>query len=470
MSRWLIKPVVFLLGIACSVALVGCSDNDRNERSSSINGNVGQVTVALDSGEGRPSEGRLASIKEFFSLVRLAHAQALGLEDITVEAVSDGQVVDRTQTDATGDFSLTVLPGTITLNFEVDGVVIHLEVFVPEKTVVTLGVSLDVPEEVAEVEQLDYVVQDAIRCTSEDVTIADGGTLEIEGDGGACISVAGNCSVDINAESLRLSGCERCIAAAGSGNVSVTVREGIECSATESGLWARGNATVSMTALGTEASADDDGPVPPPVGLNVEAGDEANEPEEGGEIEIEAPVAVDLAGNPEVSMTAASIEFVSANNVVETTGNSVLSIQALRLENLVNHTPLVKTNVEDVDLEDGEEDDDGIIHLSSTSGSALVSQGSADVRLVADRKVLLTALESAVDTGGSSSVEIGAGTGSGDGVENLTEGDVDIRSDNAFGVAASGSSNVFIAANGECTVVGGRGDVADSTGTVSVCK
>lgn len=478
MRMWLAKSSIVMLGFAlCAMLLTGCPGNDNDDdNTSTIQGNVSQVAVALQE---QTPDSRFASLTEFFTLVRTAHAQSSSLEGIIIEALLNGQVIDTTITDGAGNFVLEVIAGTLTLTFEVDGVKMTIEVVVPLQTMVKLGVSIDVPEENVEVEQLDYEVGETIRCTNGDVMIPEGGHFEIQGNGDACIFASGNCSVEIHASSVKLNGCEACVQALGSGSVSIIATEEIECEATETGLSAGGNATVSMTALPDAEAGKEEGAAvntlnleqPEKVGDGEEkVADEEEIEEDNGEIEIEAPTAIELHGTADVRLEAGRIELESIDNAIDATGTSGLYMQARGLENGDMQSATVQTRVEEMEVEDEEES--GVIQLSSTEGSALVTDGKADATLVADRKVLMESFASTVETGGNSSVEIAVGTGVGDGIEAPDSGDADIQSDNGFGVDVSGSASVVIVANGDCTVDGASGEVNNDSkkGTVSICE
>jgi hypothetical protein len=93
-------------------------------------------------GPGQEQSTRFASLKAFFTLVRTAHAQGVSLAGITVLAQQDGSTFDTDVTDTTGNFTLEVPAGTITLAFSTDDFNVSIALAVPADSQVSLVVTL----------------------------------------------------------------------------------------------------------------------------------------------------------------------------------------------------------------------------------------------------------------------------------------------------------------------------------------
>jgi hypothetical protein len=74
----------------------------------------------------------------------------------------------------------------------------------------------------------------------------------IDGEGGDCIRVGGNCTLNIDPENIILTDCERCIRAEGTSEVMLSTMDGdISCDASGDGISAVGNAIVNLNASGS---------------------------------------------------------------------------------------------------------------------------------------------------------------------------------------------------------------------------
>ena len=114
----LTRLLILSLMLGC-MALMGCaSDNDDTSGTSTVQGNVAQVVMAMGSGE--VPRTRYANLIDFLTLVRTAHAQDASLGGIKITALLGPIVVSMTTTDASGNFELPVPPGLVTLRFETD--------------------------------------------------------------------------------------------------------------------------------------------------------------------------------------------------------------------------------------------------------------------------------------------------------------------------------------------------------------
>jgi hypothetical protein len=491
------KVVMGFIVLGCLGALIGCSGSDGDgsgdtsststSTTSTIQGNVAQVTTAMAPVEGQ--ETRFAFLKDFLTLVPEAHAEDSGLGNITITAMLNGTQLDTTTTDGSGNFVLQVTDGTVTLMFMIGDSKLTVDLFVPPDATVTLGVSLNQPEDEVEVQQLAYNLHDPISCTNqrdaEAFSIPAGDEVVIQGAEGACISVAGDCSLEISATTIELVGCEECVRTRGSGTVALTANDKIDCEASSTGLSVLGNSRVEMTALHSDDMPSSEETVgeqstaeaTDAEATDTEATDTETEREDDaeGEVKINAPTAIDLGGTGQITIMANTINMsnepdeeavatavtTGPDTLVEVKGNGTLLMQAMVLE--VSHEIVeVDTTAVDGEAVDGEAES-GVIQLSS-SGLGVMVQGSGDTTLWADVKVNIESSgDTGVDVEGSASVEIAAGN---DLMPSLAASEGDGGDVVITDVAAKGSSNVMVTANGECL----PGEVSDeSTGTVSVC-
>lgn len=485
-NRLIHKAVMGFIVLGCLVTLIGCSSSNGDgsgstgttstSGTSTIQGNVGQVTTALAPVEGQGT--RFAFLKDFLTLVPEAHAQDAGLGGITITAMLNGTQLDITTTDGSGNFVLEVTDGNITLTFMTTNFNLTVDVFVPPDSVVTLGVSLDPPEDEVEVQELAYDFHDPISCTNQNdaktFSILEGDEVVIQGEGGACIFVAGNCSLEINAKHIELRGCEACIRTSGSGAISLTTNGKIDCEASDTALSVSGNSRLEMTALysndmlSSEESMDDQSIA------DVTDEEMEREVDDEGEVELKAPTAIDLGGTGQITIMAnkieqsnepdeedvATITAPGSDTLVEVKGNGTLMIQAMVLAASQEISEVDATAV-DGEVDD-EEDESGVIKLTS-SGLGLMVQGSADVTLWADVEVNIESDDTGADVDGNANVEIAAGN---DMIPSLASGEGEGGDVVITDVASKGSSNVLVMATRECL----PGEVSTaSTGTVSIC-
>jgi len=250
-SRY-ISPIL-VLTLATSLSLLSCGGGGGGGGggTSTINGNVADVMTAM-----APIKGRsymLALIKDFFSFSKKANAQGSDVEGIEVIAEVNGEEVDVDITDGNGNFVLTVPGGgNVTLIFNIDGLIVSIQIFAPEGTVVNIVVALDQVEDEVIVEELE--IDGTIHCETGFVEIVkeDDVDLTVDGEGGDCIRVGGNCTLNIDPENIIFTDCERCIRAEGTSEVTLTTIEGdISCDASGDGISAVGNATVILDASGS---------------------------------------------------------------------------------------------------------------------------------------------------------------------------------------------------------------------------
>jgi hypothetical protein len=216
------------------VALAGCG-------SSGGSGPASQGTVSL---EGRvvPGPGLAAA-----RAITRADQTVVG---ITVTAEQNGTTVDTTTTDAEGAFALTVAPGRVTLRFTAQGLDVSVDMTVPEGSTVTVTITLTSTS--AEVDE-GVVTKSRLSCDhgSLGVDVGDATSLVVDGHGGACILATGNCALAIRARDVTLTGCDGCIDARGTSDVSVAASGGeLVCESSGDGVSATGNARVSLGSAG----------------------------------------------------------------------------------------------------------------------------------------------------------------------------------------------------------------------------
>ncbi|MCI0454454.1 MAG: hypothetical protein L0Y68_05615 [Candidatus Dadabacteria bacterium] len=238
------------LTLVISITLLSCGGGGgggggQAGGTSTINGNVADV-VAMAPRKEEPS--MLTLFKDFFSFSKTANAQGSGVSGITVIALQGGVTVDTSTTDSDGNFILTVSPGNVTLVFpDFDASIV---IFVPASIVLIIVVVLQ-PDEVI-VEEME--IDGTINCETGFIEIVkeDDVDLVIDGEGGDCIRVGGNCTLNIDPENIILTDCERCIRAEGGAEVTLATTDGdIICDASGDGISTVGNATVILDASGS---------------------------------------------------------------------------------------------------------------------------------------------------------------------------------------------------------------------------
>lgn len=233
----------FVTSILFLGVLIGCDGGGGEEaRTSTING---RITSVLARGSFKKEGFMLSFVKDILGFPKSAVAQGSGVSGIEVLAFVNGQEVDSDVTDEEGTFTLSVPGGSnVLLEFRTEEFRVSVEVFAPKGATVNVTVSLT-PEE-AEVEEVE--VAGAIRCETGVLSLSFDELL-IEGGGEEdCIRVEGNCVLDIEAGSVLLSGCERCIDARGEAELVVSTAGDFLCEAREDGIRSRGTSFVSVSA------------------------------------------------------------------------------------------------------------------------------------------------------------------------------------------------------------------------------
>ena len=248
-SRYI--SLILVLTLATSLSLLSCGGGGGGGGTSAINGNVADVMTAMAPIKEKPY--MLALIKDFFSFSKKANAQGSEVEGIEVIAEVDGEEVDVDITDGNGNFVLTIPGGgNVTLIFNIDGFIVSIQIFAPEGTVVNIVVALDQVEDEVIVKELE--IDGTFGCETGAIIVAkaEDADFVIDGEGGDCIRVGGNCTLNIDPENIILTDCERCIRAEGTSEVMLSTMDGdISCDASGDGISAVGNATVILDASGS---------------------------------------------------------------------------------------------------------------------------------------------------------------------------------------------------------------------------
>ena len=248
-SRYI--SLILVLTLATSLSLLSCGGGGGGGGTSAINGNVADVMTAMAPIKEKPY--MLALIKDFFSFSKKANAQGSEVEGIEVIAEVDGEEVDVDITDGNGNFELTIPGGgNVTLIFNIDGFIVSIQIFAPEGTVVNIVVALDQVEDEVIVKELE--IDGTFGCETGAIIVAkaEDADFVIDGEGGDCIRVGGNCTLNIDPENIILTDCERCIRAEGTSEVMLSTMDGdISCDASGDGISAVGNATVILDASGS---------------------------------------------------------------------------------------------------------------------------------------------------------------------------------------------------------------------------
>ena len=211
-SRYI--SLILVLTLATSLSLLSCGGGGGGGGTSAINGNVADVMTAMAPIKDKPY--MLALIKDFFSFSKKANAQGSEVEGIEVIAEVDGEEVDVDITDGNGNFVLTIPGGgNVTLIFNIDGFIVSIQIFAPEGTVVNIVVALDQVEDEVIVKELE--IDGTFGCETGAIIVAkaEDADFVIDGEGGDCIRVGGNCTLNIDPENIILTDCERCIRAEG---------------------------------------------------------------------------------------------------------------------------------------------------------------------------------------------------------------------------------------------------------------
>jgi hypothetical protein len=163
----------------------------------------------------------------------------------------------------------------------------------------------------------------------------------IDGRGDDCIRVDGNCSLRIDPENILLINCARCVDAGGGAQVTLTTLDGdIRCDAREEGIWARGNASVQLSASGS------------PSGGNLvmdSTGDHGIRVEGTADVALSAEREITIAGAEDagiradgtaaVALTAARCTIAGAEEALRVSGNATVNTRGCGAVQLIGETP-----------------------------------------------------------------------------------------------------------------------------------
>jgi len=317
-SRYI--SLILVLTLATSLSLLSCGGGGGGGGTSAINGNVADVMTAMAPIKEKPY--MLALIKDFFSFSKKANAQGSEVEGIEVIAEVDGEEVDVDITDGNGNFVLTIPGGgNVTLIFNIDGFIVSIQIFAPEGTVVNIVVALDQVEDEVIVEELE--IDGTIHCETGFVEIVkeDDVDLTVDGEGGDCIRVGGNCTLNIDPENIILTDCERCIRAEGTSEVMLSTMDGdISCDASGDGISAVGNAVVSLNASGSGDIAISGGE----NGISAVGTSEVNLFATGGIDIFGGTNGVEAKGTPLVDLNGASCIIEGGESTFEIEGDAMV--------------------------------------------------------------------------------------------------------------------------------------------------
>ncbi len=475
----LTRLLILSLMLGC-MALMGCaSDNDDTSGTSTVQGNVAQVVMAMGSGE--VPRTRYANLIDFLTLVRTAHAQDVSLGGIKVTALLGPIVVSMTTTDASGNFELPVPPGLVTLRFETDDFTLSLEMLVLESTTISMTVTLDTNNELVIVDE-KTVEAEQIECDDELMVPEDEGTFTIQGDGGVCIMARGNCDITIKAKTIEMMNCQQCVNAAGNTSVSLMATESITCDATEEAVLIRGTADVTMMV--TDESDDDNsdatGNATTSVARNEnQEGNNQAEPDEP-DIDVNADALVNARGNTSVEIMAEHIAAETKTVLIDAGGNSSVQLAAIDSDEADSSTDQTDGPVMNIARNENQaEDSDGPLVNLLSGGEGIVVFGSAEVTITSEGNIEIFTANGAVDASGKSKLKIHAEatTESGDAIEGEEmegQGDVTIEAGIPIAVTVKSPADVEITAAGTCTVAGfesveGAALSIPDSDTVTIC-
>lgn len=251
-TRYAIVLGVTLLG-ASSLLSCGGGGGDGGgsggEQATTFTGNLAEEAALLGP-EGSPStRSRFALLS---LLVATAHAQEAVVE-VCVEGTDFCTFVDENgfftlAADVGGDVTLVFSAPDFTARVALTGVPRGATVRLRNIRCSTVTGTCE-PEDV-EIEG-GAVVRGPIRCQRGPILIVQNGNFEVVGDGQDCIRTEGQCDLTIEAKSVLLRGCERCVRSEGGSQVVIAASGGnIECNADEDGVRSQGNSTVNLAAAG----------------------------------------------------------------------------------------------------------------------------------------------------------------------------------------------------------------------------
>ena len=318
-SRYI--SLILVLTLTTSLSLLCCGGGGGGGGTSTINGNVADVMTVMAPIKEKSS--MLALIKDFFSFSKKANAQGSEVEGIEVIAEVDGEEVDVDITDGNGNFVLTVPGGgNVTLIFNIESFIISIQIFAPEGTVVNLVVAVDQVEDEVIVEELE--IDGTIRCENGLVEIVkeDDVDLTVDGEGGDCVRVSGNCTLNIDPENIIFTHCERCIRAEGTSEVMLSTMDGdISCDASGDGISAVGNAIVSLNASGSGDIAISGGE----NGISAVGTSEVNLFATGGIDILGGKNGVEAKGTPLLDLNGASCLIEGGESAFEIEGDAMVN-------------------------------------------------------------------------------------------------------------------------------------------------
>lgn len=303
-----------ILTLITATLYIGCdgggdSGAGVNSRSTTINGRIVNLVTASTDAE---SVFNLALIKKLISLIKEAKAQ----DGISVIAIVDGVTADTDVTDADGRFTLILeleSATNVSIVFLVNGVEVSIDIFVEQGSLIEISINIDLGAEPGEEVQIVDMEdeQGPISCETGSIEILKNPNedLIINGRGEDCIRTAGNCNLTIDPENIVLTNCENCVDARGTSDVTILSPNGdIVCESSEDGFRSRGNAHISVEALGT---------------IEILAGDNGAKAD----------------GNASITLLAELCVIDSSEDPVDENGNAVVDISGC-LEVLVDPTPL----------------------------------------------------------------------------------------------------------------------------------
>lgn len=196
-------------------------------------------------------EGRVTRVVAPIS-ARTSTVAPVEVDGIRVEARSTGQVLARDTTDVAGNFALEFVgPGSIDLVFLTDDFSLELGVAALPGSVVRIAVELRPVQDEVIVVDPDDDFSTPLRCETGSLAVVDDDRdLVVDGRGGDCLRVTGNCDVEVVARSITLTNCDACIRAEGTSRTIAVATDGpFICEAAREGVGSAGNARVEIGAI-----------------------------------------------------------------------------------------------------------------------------------------------------------------------------------------------------------------------------
>lgn len=218
------------------------------------------MLAACGGGSGGGAGGAAASLTRIEGRVNDVAPAVLATSDTTVartntagvqvSARAGTQVLAVTTTDTEGRFTLEFAGGgDIELAFSIADAVLTVALNLLPGSVVSLVVELRLVERRVVVVEETVADSRPLRCETGNVRIVDEDLdLLIDGRGRDCVRTAGNCRINLAVRSLTLVGCDRCIDARGTSDISIA-SDSFVCASREDGIRAVGTSRVSVDAL-----------------------------------------------------------------------------------------------------------------------------------------------------------------------------------------------------------------------------